>query len=483
MAITDSPRTTLEARVQQHVIYSSAHELAGAIRRRELSASDVLEAHLARIRSHNPALNAIVTLDEQGARGCARAADEALARGESWGPLHGVPFTLKDVLETAGMRTTAGHPPLTDYVPSRDSTVAARLKAAGAVLLGKTNVPPLAMSLQTNNAIFGRTNNPWDLTRTVGGSSGGAAAAVAAGLVPFEVGSDMAGSIRIPAHYCGVFGLKPTANRLPITGHIPPVPGALWPDRQMCVVGPIARCVEDLALVSRVLSGPDGINTEVPPVPWVDQPAGEVSRLRIAYMPLFPGVPTARAVRAAVERVADQLARAGARVEQREPGVSIDEIRQVWSEYFPLLSACLMEVSSTAMAIKAPEGPPATLANWARVLAGRDRLITSIDGFLTEFDAFLCPAVISPAFPHSEPRTPIPVDDQLVESRYVDHYLYPFNMTGHPALVMPAGHAEDGLPVGIQLVGRRWEDERLLATAQAVVSVIGGFRAPPEPKR
>ena len=462
-----------------NIIYSSAQELAASIRQGTISASEVVDRYLARIRSHNPVLNAIVTLDEAAARRRARLADEALARGESCGPLHGVPFTLKDCHATAGMRTTAGHPPL-DHVPSEDGTVAARLKTAGAILLGKTNVPPMAMSLQTDNPIFGRTNNPWDVARTTGGSSGGAAAAVAAGLVPFDVGSDMSGSIRIPAHYCGVFGLKPTANRLPITGHIPPAPGVPRPDRQMAVVGPIARCVEDLALVSRVLAGPDGRDTEVAPVPWREVPAVSASELRIAYLPVFPNVPTAWGVRSAVERVASQLASAGAHLEQRDPGISIDEINVVWREYFPLLAGTLMELSGATLPVKAPQGSPATLAQWIRVLERRDRLLVAIDALLAEFDAFLCPAVISTAFPHSAPRSPIPVDEQLVESRYVDHYLYPFNMTGHPALVLPAGLADDGLPVGVQLVGRRWADEHLLETARAVVSVIGGFRAPPE---
>ncbi len=463
----------------QSVVYSAAHELAASIRRRELSVREVVAAHLAQIRSRNPTLNAIVTLDEAGARRRAQLADEALARGESCGPLHGVPFTLKDCHVTAGMRTTAGHTPLSDYIPSQDGTVAARLKAAGAILLGKTNVPPMAMSLQTDNPIFGRTNNPWDVARTTGGSSGGAAAAVAAGLVPFDVGSDMSGSIRIPAHYCGVFGLKPTANRLPITGHIPPAPGVPRPDRQMAVVGPIARCIEDLALVSRVLAGPDGHDTEVPPVPWREVPAVDVSTLRIAYLPVFPNVPTARAVRSAVERVAAELMSAGAYVQHRDPGISIDEINSVWREYFPLLAGTLIELSGATLPVNAPQGPPATLAQWARVLERRDSLLVAIDALLTEFDAFLCPAVISTAFPHSAPRSPIPVDEQLIGSRYVDHYLYPFNMTGHPALVLPAGLADDALPVGVQLVGRRWADGQLLETARAVVSVIGGFRAPP----
>ena len=249
-----------------------------------------------------------MTLDEEGALRAAREADGALARGAPCGPLHGVPFTLKDCHATLGMRTTAGHPTLADHVPAEDGTVAARLKAAGAILVGKTNVPPMAMSLQTDNPIFGRTNNPWNPARTVGGSSGGAAAAVAAGLVPFDIGSDMSGSIRIPAHYCGVFGLKPTANRLPITGHIPPPPGVPRLDRQMAVVGPIARCVEDLDLLCGILAGPDGRDTEVPPVPWSAHPTPSVSELRIAWLPVFPAVPTARAVRLATERVAAQLA-------------------------------------------------------------------------------------------------------------------------------------------------------------------------------
>ncbi len=464
----------------QEIVYASAHDLSQAILRREVSATEVLEAHLGRIHGLNPALNAIVTLDDEGARRRAREADNARKRGESWGPLHGIPFTLKDSLETAGMRTTAGHPPLSDHVPSQDSTVAARLKDAGGILLGKTNLPQLAMSLQTNNPVFGRTNNPWDLSRTAGGSCGGAAAAVAAGLVPFDVGSDMLGSIRIPSHYCGVYGLKPTANRLPITGHIPPVPGTLWPDRHMTTVGPIARCIEDLALVASILAGPDGINIDVPPVPWVDQPPAAVSGLSIAFMPVFPGVPTAGSVRAAVQRVADQLATAGARVEQRDPGVPIEQLYDVWREYFPMASACVMELSNIATPVKT-EAASLTLADWARVCARRDQLIVAIDTLLSEFDAFLCPAVISPAFVHNEPGTPFPVDGQMVESRYADHYLFPFSLTGHPAIALPAGLSEEQLPIGVQLVGRRWADEHLLATAQAVVSVIGGFRRPPEP--
>src|SRR6266487_3405586 len=204
------------------IVFSSTTQLAAAIRTGHVSATEVLEAHLTQIDTHNAALNAIVTMDAERARERAQEADEALARGQVWGPLHGVPFTLKDAHATAGMRTTTGFPPLADHVPQEDSTVTARLKAAGGVLIGKTNVAMmLGDPAQSTNPIFGRTNNPWNIERTPGGSSGGAAAAVASGMTPFEIGTDLSASIRIPAHFCGLCGLKPTEQRVPLTGLIP----------------------------------------------------------------------------------------------------------------------------------------------------------------------------------------------------------------------------------------------------------------------
>src|SRR5213078_2116751 len=233
---------------------------------------EVLEAHLAQIDTHNAALNAIVTMDAERARERAREADKALARGELWGPLHGVPFTLKDAHATAGMRTTTGFPPLADYVPQEDSTVTARLKAAGGILLGKTNVAMMLGDYQTTNPIFGRTNNPWNIERTPGGSSGGAAAALAAGMTPFDIGTDLSASIRIPAHFCGVFCLKPTEQRVSLAGLIPDPRGTPRSVRIMSCIGPMARTVEDLPLLYPIIAGPDGRDTEVPPVPVGEAP-------------------------------------------------------------------------------------------------------------------------------------------------------------------------------------------------------------------
>jgi len=227
-------------------VFQTAAQLAGIIRSREASSAEVLEDHLRQIREHNPALNAVVTLDEERALERAREADAALAQGEIWGPLHGVPVTIKDTFETAGLRTTASFKPLADYRPQTDATVVARLRAAGAIILAKTNMPELALDIQSVSPIFGRANNPWDLGRTPGGSTGGGAAAVAAGLSPLEVGSDIGGSIRIPSHFCGLFGFKPTENRVPESGHIPGLPGEPRTVRHMGVFGPLARSVEDL---------------------------------------------------------------------------------------------------------------------------------------------------------------------------------------------------------------------------------------------
>jgi amidase len=463
-------------------VFSSAAEQARRIQAREISVRDLVEAQLARIAAHNPRLNAIVTLDAAGALARAREADAALARGQSWGPLHGVPFTLKDCHSTAGMRTTVGSPQFKDYVPSEDGTVAARLKAAGGILLGKTNVPPMLMRAQTDNPIFGCTNNPWNLTRTAGGSSGGSAVAVAAGLCAFDVGSDMSGSIRIPSHFCGVFGLKPSAGRVPNTGHIPPPPGLGNTERTMPVNGPIARSAEDLALVMSVLVGPDGRDYDVAPVPWRQAAPRTTESLRIAYMPEFPGVTTARAVRAAVERTVKALRSAGARVDEREPGWSIAQMNEVWREYFGGVMHVIGELMGGKVRVAVEPPPPPTLTGWQLVLLRRDALALALDALLGEYDAFLTPVTITTAFPHSPSGTPIPVDGVPVQSRFIDHYLYPFNMLGHPAVAVPAGLAEDGLPVGVQLVGKRWEDEKLISVAARIGEIMGGYEQPPDTK-
>lgn len=310
------------------LVFATAHELAAGIRRRQVSATEVLEAHLARIARRNPALNAIVTLDEERARLRARDADAALARGEVWGPLHGVPITIKDSIETADLRATSGFPPLADYVPSTDAPVVARMRTAGAIILGKTNLPTLAGDAQTDNPLFGRSNNPWDVTRTPGGSTGGGAAA---GLSPLEVGSDHGGSVRSPAHFCGVYAIKPTDRRLPDTGHIPELPGAPQGVRHMVQIGPLARSVEDLALALRLIAGPDGQDWEVPPVPLEPAPERALREYRLAWTDDFGDVPVTTDTRAALTELAGELQGLGTRIERRLPAAfDFTTARKTW---------------------------------------------------------------------------------------------------------------------------------------------------------
>ena len=450
-------------------IFASTTELAAAIREGELSAVAVLDAYLAQIARHNPHLNAIVTLDAEGASARARAADAALARGEVWGPLHGVPFTLKDSFETAGMRTTAGYAPLGDYVPTEDSTVAARLKAAGGILLGKTNVSVLLSDIQSDNPIFGRTLNPWNPARTSGGSSGGAAVALAAGMIPCEIGSDVGGSIRIPSHFCGVFGLKPTENRVSGAGHIPGLPDRPRSARIMNAIGPLARSVDDLALLFGIIAGPDGRDTEVPPVPVEAMPDLTLKDLRLAYAPTFPGFTVAAEVRAAVEALADQL-RPLCKTVEAAPLPDLDYTR-----------APLSAPDTMAAQVFPPEGGRTAilLAQYFEALQRRDRFIVAWERFFDEWDAILCPVSMVPAFPHCPTDSPLAVDGQMVDYWMANAHVKIFNYTGQPAIVLPYTHSHDGLPIGVQLAGKRWGESRLLAIARAISEVTGPFQRPP----
>ncbi len=444
--------------------------MAGIIRAGHLSAREVVAAHLTQIAAHNPALNAVVTLDAERASERARQADDAHARGELWGPLHGVPFTLKDAHATAGLRTTTGFPPLANYVPKEDGTVAARLRAAGGILIGKTNVPVMLADFQTSNPIFGRTNNPWDTARTPGGSSGGAAAALASGMTPFEIGTDLSASIRLPAHFCGVFGLKPTERRVALTGLLPG-PAGPRPLRIMSSIGPMARSVEDLALLYAIIAGPDGHDTEVPPVA-VEEPARiDLKELRIAVAPAFPSIPVAAEIRAAISQLAQRLSPVCRAVD--EAALPALDFTQELASAGALVGMVIGAVQPGGQA------PPATLTQYLEALDRRDQSIQAWEQFFGRWDVLLCPAAMVTAFPHCEPGTPVRVDGQEVSYWTVSAYGAPFNYTGHPAVVLPFTRDRDGLPIGIQLVGKRWSESRLLAVAAALAEVTGAFERPP----
>jgi amidase len=436
--------------------YDSALALADRIRRRELSAVEALEAALERIAAHNTTLNAVVSLDEELAYAAARSADLAVRRGEDVGPLHGVPVTLKDGLDVAGLRTTVGTPVL-DRTASADGAVAARLRRAGAVLIGHTNVPPFLGGYTSENAIFGRTVNPWDTTRTPGGSSGGAAAALAAGLTPVEVGSDLAGSVRLPPHFCGVYGLKTTEHRVPSTGYFGP-PEYANPVRILSTLGPMARDLDDLELVLRLISGPDGADGDVPPVPLPERRPRPLAGLRLATSESLPGVSVEASLREQVARVAAACADAGAKVEERRPEPD-------WSELVVFLE--LMEAVTTAFA---PEAEQRTLEWYLRMLHRRDVFSAAMEAFFAEYDALILPPAATVACAHDG-----------VDATGQGGMLVFANLAGLPALVVPAGFDEEGLPVGVQLVGPRWSEIRLIEIAAALeaAGILPGFTRPP----
>ena len=448
---------------------ASVTALAALIRARRASSVEVVEACLRRIETVNPRINAVVRFAD-GSLDAARAADAALRTGAAVGPLHGVPFTLKDSIDTAGLVTTAGTIGWRDRVPERDATVVARLRGAGAILLGKTNTPEFTWSDETANAVYGRTSNPYDLERTSGGSSGGSAAIVASAGSPFDIGSDTGDSIRAPSHFCGVAGLKPTQGRVPRTGHSPSFHGILGSWTQL---GPIARAVDDLALVLPIIAGPDGEDPLVMPIPLRDRADVDVASLRVAVFTdngvLSPTAETVVAVRAAAAALAD----AGARVEERLP----DGLADLPDLYDRIVHA---DGHAWLRRLIAAAGTPgdgsyAWLANERTIpveeltdlLERLDDVRSRVLRSMADLDLIVCPVTPGPAFPHGG------------EPVAKDTYSEPHNLTGQPSGVVRAGTSPEGLPIGVQLVGRHWREDVVLAAASVVEAALGGWRPPP----
>jgi amidase len=409
------------------------------------------------------------------ARSAAAAADAKLDAGADVGPLHGVPIAIKDGHDVAGLRTTIGTD-VFDRVAEEDGTVAARLRAAGAVFVGHTNVPPFLADYQTANPIYGRTNNPWHLDRTPGGSSGGAAAAVAAGLTPFDVGSDLTGSLRLPAHFCGVYGLKTTEHRIPLTGFFRQPPGTPRSVRILSTLGPLTRDLDDLDLVLSLIAGPDGRDSDVPPVPNERSGTVSIHGLRVAVGEELPGASVGKAMQQAVADVASRLADAGAQVQRTLPDVD-------WGASNELFMRLLSVVTSIFAPDNELDDEQQSVAWYLNALDRRDQVITTWETFFEQFDVLVVPPpAMTPAFPHADEYASIDVDDRRVP--YLEHgALLTFaNFAGLPALSAPAAIDADGLPIGVQLVGSPWSDARLIATTRAmeVAGVLPGFRPPPE---
>ncbi|MEO1146286.1 MAG: amidase [Cyanobacteria bacterium J06638_22] len=485
--------------------FAPARQLAQMICDRQVSAVEVLDAHLAQVAQHNAKLNAICTLNEDQARDRARQADEAIARGEIWGALHGVPITIKDIFETAGLRTTAGYIPLKDYIPQQDATVVARLRAAGAIVMGKTNMAELAGDYQSTNALFPRVNNPWNLDYTPGGSSGGSAAAVAAGLSPLDLGNDIAGSVRQPAHFCGVYGLKPTDRRISTAGQIPEVSGMPRCLRQMITVGCFARSLDDIRLCFSLIAGADRRRPDVPPVPLDRSTHKPLIALKLAWIDQWDKVPVAVEICTAMETVRQTLVHAKVSVEHWQPeNFDLSKILHLYGRLAAYVNIYAQPVdrynlrrSLTQIFRTATQGEPTlrrlgdfsrllpdllnpTLKGYFEILTEREDFTADLDAALDNWDAWLTPVAATPAFSHRPSWSAIDIDGRSYPHAVANGaYTMPFNLSGHPAVVIPIGQTTAGLPIGLQIVGKRWREMELLAIAQSLDQVVGQLRHPP----
>ena len=471
----------------------TTRELLARLRTKQLRFTEVTEQHLQRIARHNDSVNAVVTLNREQALRRAQELDR-IQDPAQLPALAGLPVTIKDAFATAGLRTTASHPPLAGYVPDHDATLVARLRQAGALVLGKTNLPQLAGYPHCNSPLFGPTRNPWNPALTSGGSSGGSAVAVAMGFSYLDLGSDIGGSIRIPAAFCGVAALKATENRLPRTGHIPHLPDGQRSVRHCLSFGLLARDVESLQLGFGQLLGADEADTEVPPLPLA-QPAAAAGNPRIAWWDDFDGLPLCQRTRTALQRSVAALQEQGFTVERCRPQGF--DFAAAWHAYgliaggeiglgMPGAERWLLSVAgrflprSQRLARYFSKGVGASLGDYNHALNLREHLIQELEGFLNQWDVWICPVAPTVAYPHTtKPWSALMVDQQRLP--YLEATVSmttPFSLTGSPVVTLPAG-VEQGLPVGLQVIGKRWQDERLLAVCERIAPLLGGYREPP----
>ncbi|MGB8540281.1 MAG: amidase [Candidatus Acidiferrales bacterium] len=469
------------------IVYLSLTEMAESIRAKKISSVEVIDAHLSRIGEVNSELNAFVTIDGERARAQAKSAEATLgsaSKSNSIGALHGVPVSIKSSIDVAGLRSECGSVLRKGFAPSEDAPLVARLRAAGAIILGNTNVPEFLMAYETDNLLYGRTNNPWDLSRTPGGSSGGEAAAIAAGCSAGGVGSDGGGSIRIPAHYSGICGLKPTPGRIPSTGHYPASAG---PFAQLGVVGPMARRISDVQKLFEAMAGPDPGDPAAAPVSlkcWSDR---EIRALGVGYFVDDEVTPVTPETAAAVRTAVDALRAEGFNVTEWRPQ-NLDRIWQLWWNLFgragqmsfsPAIEGREAELSPIFRAFRAmvAEASPLTAQDLLNTLLARDVLRGKLLEKMQEFPILLCPVCAIPAFRHGE-------REWMVQGRKVEYlkamsYSQWFNLLGNPAAVVPVAQSPEGLPIGVQIVGRPWEDEAVLGVAAIIENACGKFRGPP----
>ncbi|MGC0774194.1 MAG: amidase [Candidatus Acidiferrum sp.] len=464
------------------IIFGTIAEMAAGIREKKFSPVEVVDAHLERAAALQPKLNAFVHLDAAGARKQARTAEAAVLRGDAVGPLHGVALTIKSCIDAAGWPAPAGSLLRKDYVPQLDAPLVARLRAAGAIVLGNTNTPEYLMAYETDNSLSGKTSNPWDVARSAGGSSGGEAAAIASGCSAGGVGSDGGGSIRVPAHFCGICGLKPTPGRIPATGHFPGGGGAFgW----IGVVGPMARTVADVRALFEVMAGPDVGDALSAPVPIRKIDERELRGLKIGILESDAlGTETAETT-AAVERAAKLLGDQGFAVETKRLS-GLDRAIELWWYFFGPVIADLIQKGAAGhekemspmlrefVALATAE-TILTYDGFLKACAERDNIHAEILRQIADVTILLSPVSAGPAFRHGEGNWRSGEKENYRDTMRYSQWL---NLAGFPGAVVPVGTSSEGLPIGIQVIGRPYEEELVLAVAEAIERGRGAWQAP-----
>src|SRR5262245_12908652 len=474
--------------------YATATELARRIRDREISSAEVTEAFLSRISAHNSKLNAIVQLFEANARSRAKEADEALARGQSWGPLHGVPVTIKEMFLMANTPSTLNSNRLKHFVAPEDGVIVRRIKAAGAIILGKTNVPANLQGYQVQCDIYPEGKNPHRLECSPGGSTGGGAAAVAAGMTALELGADGGGSLRVPAHFCGVFCLKPTDKTIPRYGGFPFPQGARGFLVNMVQPGPLGRSIDDLELLWQILRGPDPAAFEIAPIAWRPPSGRALARLRFTWTDGFEEYVAGAATCELLAALAAQIERAGGRVQKAAPAIHPRATEvfvhllgallgqdMPWPvrKLFPMFAARGLLKGQPHLVRLLRRALKMNTREYAAALGVKRRLVEDIERFFGSHDVLIAPVSYGPAFKRCKQGSALDFDGAL--GPYNDYcwpYVGPFNASGHPALVMPLGTSKDGLPIGVQLIGRYWSEPELLHIARQLAPLTQGFVAP-----
>ncbi|HWX06650.1 MAG TPA: amidase [Bradyrhizobium sp.] len=479
--------------------FKTATELSAALAAKKVSAVELAQDAIGRIERHDGKINAVCVRDFERGLDAARAADAARARGETK-PLLGLPLTVKESYNVAGLPTTWGFPAQKDFVPGEDALSISRVKQAGGVILGKTNVPIGLGDWQSYNEIYGTTNNPYDLGRTPGGSSGGSSAALAAGYGPLSLGSDIGGSLRVPAFHCGVYAHKPTFALVPARGHVPPPLPPLPSGRDLSVIGPMARSAADLSLLLDVVAGPDPIDTgnayklALPPPRH-----GELKNFRVLLIETDPLLPTDKTVRGAIAQLAADLGKAGIKVERNSPLLPdfAASTRLYMRMLMSLLAAGFSPEAYAGAAAAAAQLPPGDISlpaerlrgialshrDWLTADAGRTRLRAQWRELFKSFDAVICPVMPTPAYPHdhSEPQEQRRISIDGKDHVYPDQLAWPgiATLPGLPATAIPLGLSPEGLPVGVQIVGPWLEDRTPLKLAELIEREFGGFVPPP----